>query len=260
MKSRLVRLILITFGIVCIIYYLLLAFVVKDYAQFAFIWLVIGAVFILGAFIKLGRFRCIFRVLFALFIVNMAFNLCFIICVKSISTPPNVSYIIVLGGGITKDKTLPSTPLMRIKKAAIYLKSHPTCRVVVTGGHLPHTPCDEASIMKEKLVKMGIDSSRILIEDKAQDTIQNLYYSLHIIAKDSNKTTSEVLKMPIIIITSRFHLSRSLAIAKSYNYTNVIGLATPVASLCIPNVYFREMCAVNKFLFWKIFLNKSVNF
>src|SRR5574344_662035 len=200
----------------------------------------------LAAFISVG---------IAIAVVNLAF----ICSPKTIDTSMNINdepkYIIILGGGIKHDRTLGIMPQKRIEKAAAFIKQHPEMKAVVTGGKGRFAPCPEAPVLAAALSSYGIDSTRILQEDKAKDTIQNFLYSATLIALDENSTRTipepsvqvkEVLTQPIIIVTSNFHLRRAERLASRIGFTQVYGLSAPTPALFVLNCYCREICSYVK--------------
>ena len=83
-------------------------------------------------------------------------------------------FVILLGGGISKDGILPDSVIKRVEKTAEYLAKNPECICVVTGGMLDWFPISEAPELKRQLVLAGVSPDKILVEDQAKDTIQNL--------------------------------------------------------------------------------------
>lgn len=165
----------------------------------------------------------------------------------------DVKYVIVLGGGITKDATLTDSVQKRIEHAAEYLKRHPDAIAVVTGGKGPFAPCPESDVLKPALCALGIDESRVLAEDKAKDTIQNFSNSANLLAEHQNLPLSDILSSPVTIITSDFHLARAERLARRMGFSDIYGSASRTPLLFVPNCYAREICAYIK-LNLRIFL------
>jgi len=112
-------------------------------------------------------------------------------------------YVVVLGAKVRHDG--PSVSLMdRIRGAYDYMTEHPDVIAVVSGGKGGDEPMTEAQCMYEHLVAMGIDESRIWIEDQAASTWANLNYSLELIEA---KTGSRPDKLGVI--SSEYHLLRA---------------------------------------------------
>lgn len=158
----------------------------------------------------------------------------------------DTEYMIILGGGIKQDGTITQMPRERLITAADFLKSHPETKAIVTGGKLPFVNHSEAPELARELVLLGIDEKRILIEDRAQDTIENFKYSARLIAKDKNCSLQEALKMPVTVVTSSFHLNRAEILAERLGFEKIYGLSARVPAVFVLNVYAREICAYAK--------------
>lgn len=126
--------------------------------------------------------------------------------VKSASGDTDISadYLIVLGAAVHGD--VPSLSMVeRCDAAAEYLNAHPDCRAIVSGGQGNDESLSEAEAMKKLLISAGIDESRILVEDKATSTYENILYSSEFI-EDGAKTA---------VCTSEYHIYRAKLIGKS---------------------------------------------
>ena len=100
-----------------------------------------------------------------------------------------------------------------------------------------------------ELEKRGVPVEFILQDDKALDTIQNLINSVILLSEKENKSLEEILNSNIVIVSSDYHLSRSLWIAKRLGYKNVFGFGSETANYAILNSYLREILAVAKLHF-----------
>lgn len=152
--------------------------------------------------------------------------------------PDTTDYIIVLGAGV--NGTTPSLSLLdRLETATSFLKAHPSCRAVVSGGQGPGEEVAEASVMREYLLRQGIAEDRILLEDMATSTEENLRFSFALIEKE---TTDPV----VAVVSSEYHLYRAKYIAEKLGYT-VFGVASPTSNLLIKiNYFLREAPAMIK--------------
>lgn len=96
---------------------------------------------------------------------------------------------------------------LRLDKAIEYLQDSPAMKVIVTGkGRGEYS---EAEVMTKYLVAHGIDSNRILQEDRAQSTLENFQFSKEI-AKREN------LPERFLVITNNYHQFRASLYAKEY--------------------------------------------
>lgn len=147
-------------------------------------------------------------------------------------------YLIVLGAGV--NSTVPSLSLQeRLNAAYDYLIRFPDAICVVSGGQGPGEDITEAECMYRALTTRGIDKSRILLEDKATSTQENLAFSREVIARHAGTAPETVA-----IISSEYHLFRAGLMAKDQGLAPVLVPArTQWFSLRI-NYYVREIAAV----------------
>ena len=225
--------------------------------SFTHIWLAMGALLIfLGIYRrKTGHsFWSILKKWVKLTIVSITSlillisigNLCFILNPKITRMDDKADCVILLGGGIDKDGKLPKAVINRVNKAAEYLKLHEQTICVVTGGTLKWLPFAEAPEIKRQLVLSGIDEDRVLVEDQAQDTIQNLQLSCKLLAEETGLSKEQILEKDFVIVTNGFHLRRSQRLAKRMGFKNVKGIAAKCPAISIPHNYLREICAYIK--------------
>ena len=173
-------------------------------------------------------------------------NLIFILTPKVVGIDDKAEHVILLGGGIDKDGNLPKSVISRVEKTAEYLNANPESICVVTGGKLAWLPFAEAPELKRQLVKRGVDAERILVEDKALDTIQNFQFSSKMLAEYKGVSVEEILETPTAVVTSRFHLRRAERLASRMGFTNIKGIPSPCPAIYVPHNYVREICAYVK--------------
>ena len=154
----------------------------------------------------------------------------------------DVDYVVVLGAKVREDG--PSMSLWdRISAAAAYLEAHPDVTAVVSGGKGADEPMTEAEAMYIHLVDLGIDPKRILREDKATSTWENLNYSLDLI----EKTTGQRPKK-IGVLSSEYHLFRASLFAKRCG-VEFVGIPARTSRLGQTlNHFMREVAGVWHFL------------
>lgn len=121
----------------------------------------------------------------------------------------DADYLIVLGAAVHGDT--PSLSLVeRLGAAKDYLDAHPNTVAIVSGGQGSGENMSEAQAMYDWLCKNGIDSERIIKEDKAVSTYENLKFSREIINGLTDKSDPT-----IAVVSSEYHLCRAKLIAKS---------------------------------------------
>ena len=152
-----------------------------------------------------------------------------------------LDHIIVLGAQVYDDG--PSIVLKyRLDKAVEYLTDHPQTICIVTGGQGYNEPCTEAQGMHEYLRGSGIPEDRIIQEDRALNTVQNIRYSADLLEERS----VDLKKMRVGIVTNDFHVYRGVAIAKKQGFEHVCGIASGSHPYYLPNNLLREFCGVCK--------------
>ncbi len=121
--------------------------------------------------------------------------------------PDGVEYIIVLGAGLHGD--VPSLSLTdRLEGALAWLEAHPDCVAVVSGGQGPGETITEGEAMAVWLKARGIDPARIMVDDKATSTQENLENSFALIRESGGEPDGNCA-----IVTSEYHLYRAKALA-----------------------------------------------
>ena len=154
------------------------------------------------------------------------------------SPKEQVQYMVVLGAKVRESG--PSASLWdRIYGAYNYLESHPEVIAIVSGGQGPDEPISEAASMYQELVNLGIDPSRIWMEDKATSTWENLNFSLDLIEKITGQRPTK-----LGVVSSEYHLFRASLFAKACDVEFVgIPAHTSRPSQMI-NHFMREVAGV----------------
>lgn len=229
--------------------------ILSELVSFCNIWILIGAIFLfLGTYRKnhqksfiraLNHWQkialaCVLAVGLTIAAVNLYF-----IRNPAVGASPDTKYVIILGGGIDKNGQLPKTVQKRIELAADYLLENKNALAVATGGTLYNLP-PEAPAMKNYLISLGIEADRILIDDKALDTIQNFQNSCQVLADHENLPKSAILESKILVVTSFFHLARAQRLARRMGFKHITGLGSPTAAIKLLDSYSREICSYIK--------------
>lgn len=171
-----------------------------------------------------------------------AITLGFIVSAAHPRTVSDCDYIVVLGAGVRG--TVPSLTLReRINGAYDYLTSHPNTIAVLSGGQGRGEDITEAACMYRELTQMGIDGSRLLLEENSTSTIENLQFSLDILAQETGSRPTK-----IGIVSSEYHIFRAMQFAKGLSLTPVGIPAKTTWFIIRLNYYLREVAAVWKYL------------
>jgi uncharacterized SAM-binding protein YcdF (DUF218 family) len=147
-------------------------------------------------------------------------------------------YVIVLGAGV--NGTVPSLSLReRINGAYAYLTAHPDAICVVSGGQGANELISEAECMCRELKAMGIDESRIWLEDKSTSTRENLRFSLALI-----ESRIGTRPQTVGLVSSEYHLFRAGLFAADEG-VQAVGIPAKTSWLSLRiNYFLREIVAV----------------
>ena len=149
---------------------------------------------------KLGLVCALLGVMFYLGVVAM-------VCYREKNIPPVGEYdaIIVLGAQV-KPSGEPSLQLQWRIDAAAKAWQERQSLVVVCGAQGANEPTTEASAMRAKLIKQGVDEADILMDEESFNTRQNIANAVKLL---EGRDVDHVL-----VVTSDYHLPRAMAIAE----------------------------------------------
>lgn len=184
-----------------------------------------------------------FRVLGLIFALGTAYGLfCFFLIRSDVGhqeeTVQDFKTILVLGSKIESDGQPASMTKNRLDTALTLAKNNPQARVIVTGYQSSASPVSEAEGMATYLKAHGLNSDRIIEEKKARNTVENFAFS------------KKYVQGKTLIVTSDFHLYRSLYLASKGGYENVQGYAAVSHTSALQTVsnYARECLALGYYL------------
>lgn len=163
---------------------------------------------------------------------------CFIIEASFGDPKEQVDYVVVLGAKVRV--TGPSASLWdRIYGAYDYLEDHPNVIAVVSGGQGADEPISEAKSMRDELVALGIDESRIWVEDQATSTWENLNFSLDLIEEKTGQRPEK-----LGVVSSEYHLFRASLFAEAcgVDFVGVPARTSRVSQMV--NHFMREVAGV----------------
>jgi uncharacterized SAM-binding protein YcdF (DUF218 family) len=113
--------------------------------------------------------------------------------------------IVVLGGGVRPDGTLPPVASRRVERAVELFEGGIAPRMILSGrcGLTAEEPAvTEAAAMAAYAAAFGVPAAALLLEEDAKDTLGNAYFTWARFL-EPNEWTS------IRVVTSDFHLSRA---------------------------------------------------
>ena len=149
---------------------------------------------------------------------------------------PEADYLIVLGCQV--NGTVPSRMLrQRLDAALDYLNTYPDSTAIVSGGQGPGEDITEAECMQTYLTAAGIDATRILLEDQATSTMENLRFSLALMEDGASAA----------IISNEFHLYRAGQMAQQLGLSPALIPADTEYPVLTASYFLREILAVWKF-------------
>jgi uncharacterized SAM-binding protein YcdF (DUF218 family) len=133
--------------------------------------------------------------------------------------------IIVLGGAINGPTSQARGQAVgeeeqRVVEAAILAKHFPEAKIVFTGGSgsLFDLEPTEATEAKKLLVELGVDPSRIILEGRSRNTVENARLTAAIVHPEPSE--------PWLIVTSAFHMPRAMGVFRKAGFD---AIAYPVA-------------------------------
>ena len=230
-------------GILCILYGIMVL-MIRSGTTFFVVWFALGAFFLLLGFLvhnhlleKLPKIlRTLLLIAICAGILMLAVCEGFVLRGFGSRAPAGLDYLIVLGAQVREDG--PSAVLKyRLDAAAQYLQENNSTICIVTGGKGAAEPFPEGQGMKDYLVKAGIPEDRIIVEDRALNTVQNIQYSMALMSSPN---------APTAIVTNNFHVTRGLALARGQGLTDVYAIAAPSDPLFLPNNMLREFFGLTK--------------
>lgn len=108
--------------------------------------------------------------------------------------------VVILGYGLNPDGTLRAILRRRVLTGLAVAQFFPQSPVIVTGGN-PQNGRTEAEQMRRMLLLLGFPDNRIIVEDKANSTVENARFSVPLAQQAGTSG--------IILVTSTTHQGRA---------------------------------------------------
>lgn len=144
--------------------------------------------------------------------------------------------VIVLGCKVNGER--PSLSLLyRMETALSYLEENTDSLCIVTGSRGKDEVVTEASVMHRWFLDNGIGEDRLIAEEKATDTQENLEFSKAILEERAAPGAR------VAIVTNDFHMYRALRIARSLGL-NAVGISAKTPWWLYPTYVVREMYGI----------------
>lgn len=119
--------------------------------------------------------------------------------------------ILTLGYALKENGDMADTLISRLEKTLQVAQELPTAKIIVSGG-VPKNNKNEGIEMKQWLINKGVDASRIIDENYARDTVENMVYSRYIV--DSLQIKD------VVLISSGTHVRRGRAVLEILSWAN----------------------------------------
>ena len=133
-----------------------------------------------------------------------------------ISDAGPAEYALVLGLALENGEPAPDL-LRRLDTAQAYLNENPEARLILTGGNPDRSSRTEAAAMRELLTRRGVPEDRLVLEDRARTTKENLANAAELISADE----------PVVVISSDYHMDRAVRTARGAGFSRVMRLPAP---------------------------------
>lgn len=132
---------------------------------------------------------------------------------RSIEAP--VDAVVVLGAGIDKDGGLSRAGMRRVAAAAAVYEAGKAGALIVSGGPAARIGTPVAVLMRAHAIGLGVPPERVLLEDRADSTFQNLRFSFEIARQHGMDR--------LALASDAYHLPRARALA-AFLGTRRVGL------------------------------------
>ena len=211
---------------------------------------IVGIIFVYKALRLLGSkypqdartLKRIFTILLSIGLLVVGITEAIIIKASFGDPRQHCDYMVVLGAGVRGD--VPSLSLRnRIDAAYDYLTEHPDVTAILSGGQGEGENITEAQCMFDHLTAMGIDESRLWMEDQATSTWENLNFSLDMIEERTGQRPEK-----LGVLSSEYHLFRASLFADACG-VEFLGVPAKTTKLSLRvNYFMREVAGVWHYL------------
>ena len=187
---------------------LVFRFALRGYSYIAYTLTFIAALILLHQFLPV----LLWRTLVVLVCIGFVyFCIVEVPIIKNARTDENAErpYLVVLGAAVHGDDASLSL-VHRLRGVLDYMEQYPDCVAIVSGGQGKGENMTEAKCMYDWLTAHGIEGSRIIMEDRATSTAENLAFSFDIIRSLGVEPDGNTA-----ILSSPYHLFRAKSMARS---------------------------------------------
>lgn len=114
-----------------------------------------------------------------------------------------VEAVVVLGAGVN-GRTPSLSLLVRLEAALEYVRDKPGVPIIVTGAQGPGEAVSEARCMADWLIAHGVEPPRVVLEEQAANTMENVRFSKELLAELGVPAGGSVA-----VVSSDYHLCRA---------------------------------------------------
>lgn len=127
------------------------------------------------------------------------------VAVRTPTSVPVHGWILVLGKRLL-GATVTCEFAERLRRAETLYRAADKADIMVMGGHTAEGPFSEAEQGRNFLLQRGLPADRLHCEDISHHTLENLQRGRHLLGAHAQQ--------PLVMVTSRSHMARSLAMAR----------------------------------------------
>ncbi|MGN0065270.1 MAG: YdcF family protein [Nocardioides sp.] len=144
------------------------------------------------------------------------------------------SHVIVLGSGLIGSRVPPLLAARLDKAVEVAAAQDPPAVIIPSGGQGADEDVAEGVAMAEHLRSRGVEPERILVEDRARTTRENLLLSRALMPDPY---------APVLVVTTSYHVFRTALLTRQLGMdARVHGART--AAYYVPSAFLREWVAV----------------
>ncbi|MFT3876009.1 MAG: YdcF family protein [Propioniciclava sp.] len=155
-----------------------------------------------------------------------------------------VGHVIVLGSGLIGDRVPPLLASRLDAGIAAADAQHPPAVIIPTGGKGSDEKLPEGVAMARYLREHGVDDARIVVEDRARNTRENLQFSRALMPDP---------EAPVAVVTNSYHVFRTALLTRALGMRKARVVGAKTAAYFVPSAFIREFVAVMKEN-WKLHL------
>ncbi len=161
--------------------------------------------------------------------------------------------IVILGYALNDDGSMKDELIGRLKTGYALAEKYPNAKIAVTGGGIAknNSSVTEGGAMVDYLINtLGVDESRIIVEDEAKNTAGNALNTLKILNNNYSNITD------LIMVTSDYHIARGCTFfnsvselyeydtGKSYTIVDNLGYYTGKSTESVNSMLYGQMYTI----------------